>query len=210
MSTPNRAEKINAIIASRKPIAEKTAEKIGQLKFIQSQMQSCMDLLTKASQKGMFGGKQSDAEGYLADMKRFLEDSLPGCVRDLAQLESRFSRPTLNIGIVGNAGQGKSTLLQKLTGLSDDEIPSGGGGDCTGAAAIIENSNNREVYADIEFYSESEFLSRIVAPYYRVLELPAPVSLDEFARSDLKNEKKDHYDEVVFLERLQTGLDKYR
>ena len=38
-------------------------------------------------------------------------------------LKHRFDRQTLNIGVVGQMRQGKSTLLQKLSGLTDAEIP---------------------------------------------------------------------------------------
>ncbi|TAF21465.1 MAG: hypothetical protein EAZ76_00440, partial [Nostocales cyanobacterium] len=42
----------------------------------------------------------------------------------LDKLRLRFARKTLNIGVVGLARQGKSTLLQILSGLTDAEIPS--------------------------------------------------------------------------------------
>ena len=210
MPDTSRMDKINAIVALRKPIANETAEKIEQLKSIQANLQVCLDLLSKALQKGMTGEQRSAATERQADIKKILDDLLPGRIRDLAQLERRFSRPTLNIGIVGNAGQGKSTLLQQLTGLSDDEIPTGAKGDCTGAAAIIENTKVPEVYADIEFYSEAEFLSHIVAPYFRMLSLPPPLSLAEFARPLPEEVKGGHYDEVKFVERLQSGLENYR
>jgi len=44
-----------------------------------------------------------------------------------------FSRSTLNIGVIGRARQGKSRLLQSLTGLGTEEIPSG---DRTGKSAM--------------------------------------------------------------------------
>jgi ATPase subunit of ABC transporter with duplicated ATPase domains len=40
-------------------------------------------------------------------------------------LKNRFNRDTINIGVIGRAGQGKNLLLQSLTGLSSNEIPTG-------------------------------------------------------------------------------------
>lgn len=44
-------------------------------------------------------------------------------LKTLFKLKERFSRKTLNIGVVGRARQGKSRLLQSLTGLSVDKFP---------------------------------------------------------------------------------------
>ena len=40
-------------------------------------------------------------------------------------LEARFARDTVNIGVSGQARVGKSTLLQSVSGLGDDQIPTG-------------------------------------------------------------------------------------
>lgn len=209
MST-NRAAKIDAIIASRKPIASETAKKIEQLKSVQSGLQNCSDILAKFLQRGCSDEQKTAISERQNEIKIVLDDLLPASIRDLAQLERRFSRPTLNIGVVGNAGQGKSTLLQRLTGLSDDEIPTGAKGDCTGATAIIENAQVAEAYADIEFYSEPEFLAHVVAPYFRTMNLPAPSSLSEFSRPLPGDVQNKHYDETKFIERLQAGLEDCR
>ena len=55
----------------------------------------------------------------------------------LTYLVTRLSRNTLNIGMVGRMGQGKSRLLQSLTGLTDDVIPTGAKGVCTSALTKI-------------------------------------------------------------------------
>lgn len=205
-----RTDRIDQIIASRKPIAEKTEKTIERLKSISSALQNCGVLLQNILGKDIDLEQKDAIRSRLTELKRFTDESIPERIRELGQLHRRFNRATLNIGVVGNAGQGKSTLLQRLTGLSDDEIPTGAKGDCTGAAAIIENCPVTETYADIEFYSEDEFLKLIVAPYYRMLDLPQPSSLMEFEEKILEEVRKDHYDEVRFLESLQQGLSDYR
>ncbi|MDR2754351.1 MAG: hypothetical protein LBC20_01470 [Planctomycetaceae bacterium] len=207
----SRSNTINAIIASRKPIAEKTAKIIVHLRNVIDTLYTCSDMLTKSLQKSFADEQKSVIQERQTEIAHFVNNLIPNHIKNLEQLQRRFSRSTLNIGVVGNAGQGKSTLLQKLTGLADEEIPTGAKGDCTGAAAIIENADVTEAYADLEFYSESEFLEQVVAPYYRNFGLPQPSTLSAFAES-LPDEVKtqERYDEIEFIERLQKSLNEYR
>ena len=80
-------------------------------------------------------------------------------LEELKKLENRFGRDTLNISFVGAAGQGKSCVLQRISGLAGDVIPSAAGSDCTGAKSIISNvTNSAEVTAEITFYSVEEII----------------------------------------------------
>lgn len=98
----------------------------------------------------------------------------------ISKLKARFNRNSINIGVIGRAGQGKSTLLQKLTGLSNNEIPSGSKGHCTGVKSIIENYDCSESYAEISFYTRDEFLNDVLKPYFNELALGTISSLSEF------------------------------
>lgn len=205
-----RAQKINDILTNRKPIAEKTLKTTELLQQLQGCLSRFSDFLTGVKEKvgGEYLEKIDRLQGELA---KLTSEQILERVRELNQLYSRFNRSTLNIGVVGNAGQGKSTLLQQLTGLADDEIPTGAKGDCTGAAAIIENAPVPEAYADIEFHTVQDFLSQIVAPYYKTLELPLPSTLSDFAKPLPEEAKKEkYYDEVKFVERLQSELNSYK
>ncbi|MDR2438167.1 MAG: dynamin family protein [Planctomycetaceae bacterium] len=207
----SRSNTINTIIASRQPIAEKTGRMIAHLRKVTDALYGCSDLLTKSLQKSFADEQKSVIQERQAEITHFVNNLIPDHIKSLDQLQRRFNRSTLNIGVVGNAGQGKSTLLQKLTGLADEEIPTGAKGDCTGAAAILENADVTEAYADIEFYSESEFLEQVVAPYYRNFGLPQPSTLSAFAESlpdDVKTQERS--DEIEFIERLQNELHEYR
>lgn len=97
-------------------------------------------------------------------------------------LWKRFSRDTLNIGVAGLARQGKSTLLQSLTGLiSDDEIPSSDRMPCTSVQSNIYHIPDGETYALVYFYSETSFLNEVISPYYQKLGFASPPkSLAEF------------------------------
>ena len=138
-----------------------------------------MDLLTRV---------EDDAIDMLSALSVPLRKLSERAAREQAALDrvlARLRRPTLNIGIVGRARQGKSKFLQSLTGLSTREIPDGSGQFCTGVPSTILHVPGTDTYADVFFHSEASFLGDVVGPYYARLGLgPAPATLAEFkARS---------------------------
>lgn len=87
---------------------------------------------------------------------------LQKCLAECDRLEKRFNRETINISVVGRAGQGKSRLLQSISGVENDIIPADTGGDCTGTKSTIANAKG-ETYAHIKFYTEQEIVSQVNA-----------------------------------------------
>lgn len=82
------------------------------------------------------------------------------CLKECQRLERRFNRDTINISVIGRARQGKSRLLQSISGLANEIIPAADGGDCTGAKSVICNAKG-SVRAEIEFYSERELVDQV-------------------------------------------------
>lgn len=79
--------------------------------------------------------------------------------------ERRLSRKTINIGVAGGSRVGKSTLLQTLTGLTDDQIPSGSGAPVTAVRSQIFNQEaGATPFALIEFYDETDFIENRIKP----------------------------------------------
>lgn len=104
----------------------------------------------------------------------------------LAKLKIRFSRDTLNIGVVGRARQGKSRLLQSLSGLTTAEIPDGDRQHCTGVRSTIRHNPSVDTHGEVSFYSEQSFLKEVISPYYEKLHLGAkPNTLTEFTTTPL-------------------------
>ena len=105
----------------------------------------------------------------------------------LEKLKLRFARDTLNIGVVGRARQGKSRLLQSISGLAATEIPDGDRQHCTGVrSTILHKQNLSAPYADVWFYSETSFLNEVIMPYFRELRLsPFPYSMEDFVAESL-------------------------
>jgi len=100
----------------------------------------------------------------------------------LKNLRIRFSNSTLNIGVVGRTGQGKSTLLQSLTGLPDDIIPAREGAACTASRSTICHQHEGNTKATVTFHTEKSFLEKVIHPYFDELNLnPKPQTIDDFA-----------------------------
>lgn len=81
-------------------------------------------------------------------------------LRELDSLEKRFDRDTVNISAIGRARQGKSRLLQSITGVGNAIIPADSGTDCTGAKSVVCNEKC-ETYAIIRFYTEAELVANV-------------------------------------------------
>lgn len=97
-----------------------------------------------------------------------------------ASVEARFSRDTVNIGVSGSARVGKSTLLQSISGLTDEQIPTGKDIPVTAVRSRIYHSA-RPPAALLRLHSTATFLSEVVGPYHAALSIPGvPGTLEEF------------------------------
>lgn len=94
-------------------------------------------------------------------------------------LDARFSRGTINIGVSGAARMGKSTLLQSISGLGDDQIPAGDGIPVTAVRSKIYHAAARR--AELRMHTAASFLSEVIGPYHAesgIQQLPR--TLEEF------------------------------
>jgi ribosome biogenesis GTPase A len=72
---------------------------------------------------------------------RELLSEIAAMAADIEMLMARVSRETINIGIIGRALAGKSTLARSITGLSENVIPSSRFVPTTAAFSEIVNSS---------------------------------------------------------------------
>ena len=174
----NRTEKIASIIAKRSPLVkqiETARSKLGSLTNSLVQLQQHRDRLVNELEDVNIIQRLEDL-----DFKRIFP-SIDRAKQKLDTVRERFSRPTLNIGVVGLMGQGKSTLLKSLSGLTDNEIPAYEGGACTAVRSTIENRSGGTT-AQVTIHSEESFLQEVIYPYYDRLEFKdKPSSIDDFA-----------------------------
>jgi hypothetical protein len=213
-ATTNRTEKIASIIDKRRPLAEKIQGVEANLRSLASALHHLEGdrnyLLTKVDDESVCERLQSiDCTA--------VHKSITDELQALERLKVRFCRDTLNIGVVGRARQGKSRLLQSLTGLTAAEIPDGDRQHCTGVRSTIHHQPNVNTYGEVWFHSEWSFLKEVISPYYEKLRLGnQPLTIEEFVRNPLPSLPQDlpGYAEpgamYEHLTKYHTHLEKYR
>lgn len=101
------------------------------------------------------------------------------------RIEKRLNRDTINIAVVGLARQGKSTFLQQITLLTDEEIPTSDGPPCTTSQSNIYHSPDA-TYGLVHFHSESSFMEQVIVPYFQKLGFPdVPKNIEDFGQAQL-------------------------
>ncbi|MFP4651815.1 MAG: dynamin family protein, partial [Phormidium sp.] len=209
-----KAQDISGIIAQRQPLAHKLGE-------IETRLNTLCQSLGRLEQERQRQLQQwsGDSETTsklqnltLTEFERRVREELT----TLHRLKARFSRNTLNIGVIGSMGQGKSTLLQSLTGLTNQVIPAFPGKACTAARSKICHQDGRSTEARIEFHSYDSFLNEVILPYYDKLGLePKPSSFEVFASSALPDlPSEDNHTHTNIYNRLKNDYhrhtDQYR
>ncbi|MDY7007838.1 MAG: hypothetical protein SWX82_28855 [Cyanobacteriota bacterium] len=181
MST--RVQQITAIIEQRQPLVNKIEGVKKNLELLSSALNKLEnyrdELVDKLDDPKVIGQLK---EINTSPIQRNISSELD----TLYKLKTRFSRDTLNIGVVGRARQGKSRLLQSLTGLTTAEIPDGSGQHCTGVRSTIHHNPAFETSGEVWFYNERSFLDEVIMPYYDQLKLGVkPITVEEFASKPL-------------------------
>lgn len=214
IATTLRTRKIQEIVTQRLPLREKIAT-------VEDNLRSLANFLDNlAISRNHLMAKITDPQ-VQSNLQQLnfsqLQIQIQSQLAQLNLLKNRFNRDSINIGVIGRAGQGKSRLLQSLTGLSSNEIPTGDRGHCTGVRSTILHQPEIETYGEISFHTEHSFLEEIIAPYYQDLSLgEVPFSLDEFARYPLPSRPSNLVNTAVaegkyeYLQRYRDYLPQYR
>lgn len=209
-----RTEKIERILQQRSPLRRKIATIRGNLITLSSSLD------TLAEHRDRLLEEIIDVEEY-NNLKQIdcwkLQKKIETELAALDLLKNRFDRDTINIGVIGRARQGKSRLLQSLTGLSTDEIPTGDRQHCTGVRSTIKHQPNVDTYGQIWFHSANSFLTEIIAPYYEELSLgESPIIIDDFASKPLPPLSNKFPDKAAaeakykHLQQYHRNFDRYR
>ena len=191
-----KTAQISAIIEKRRPVVSRIEAVELHLRTLSEALAALQDQCTMQRQKA----EEAEVCDRLDQVDTSpLQSRITIELQALAKLKKRFARNTLNIGVIGRARQGKSRLLQSLSGLTTDEIPDGDGMHCTGVrSTICHQPAAVNASGEVWFHSEQSFLKDIIAPYYETLGLgQAPLSLDAFSRQELPPLPQDR---VTFAE----------
>jgi hypothetical protein len=148
------------------------------------------------------------------DLKALVAENL----RRLRVVEARFSRGSVNLGVSGQARVGKSTLLQAISGLSDEQVPTGMGHPVTAVRSQIFHSAT-QARAILTMHNYESFRDEVLASYHQVVGLDVPPrTLASFRRERYPAtiNEKDHPTDILsqrgLLKRLrgmQEGLSTY-
>ncbi|MCZ7460428.1 hypothetical protein [Streptomyces sp. WMMC940] len=174
----NNKERLDAVLRRRRehlPVVDEQIDRWRQVGRLVMELGAATAAVRSA-------GQESPAHAVLdsldtAAMGRAAQD----CLDVLATVRSRVSRSTVNIGVSGRARNGKSTLLQSLSGLDDRQIPSGRGQPVTAVRSRIYHSAT-DRGARLTMHTETSFIQDVIAPYHTELGIqPTPCNLPEFA-----------------------------
>ena len=118
--------------------------------------------LTVEKQKLLFGSEAS-AQIMLNSGKSFEEciELYEKAIEAVHTLAERYSRSTVNIAVIGKIGSGKSRLLQSISGLGNECIPSLPGTSCTGVTSVLKNMDKQGVEANLTFKAEEDIVHDI-------------------------------------------------
>ena len=134
---------------------------------------------------------------------RALAQTANDMLKKFSQLTDRFNRDDICIGIGGAARMGKSTFLQAVTGLGDDQIPTSDKFFTTAGRSLIVNATEAVAIADM--HTERSFLEKVIAPMCKEIGIQAPASLNEL--KSLKLPQGDSQQEIDVINRLKDTID---
>ena len=180
----NIAEQVDAIISKRNEQANKVAKVLKKLQALRKNLSNInrkREEYLSDSDVNLFKGlEQVNFQELINEINKQIEV--------IENLKDRLSRPTLNIGVVGKMRQGKSRLLQSLTGLGEEAIPTGSAGVCTSGLSKIFNDDNRTEPQNQIIYHSWNSLQEILHLYFDKLDLPSdskPLTPDDLETDNI-------------------------
>lgn len=198
-----RADRIAQIIEQRQPLARRIGSVISNLESLRTVLHDIesyrQHLLQKVDNAEVT--QNLNAIDLVTPHHQLTQE-----LGVLEKLQARFTRDTLNIGVVGRISQGKSTLLQSITGLGNDIIPARGGGEpCTAVKSVVHHRPGQETQAKITFHSVSSLFKEVILPYFEKLSLrPVPRDFENFIRTPFEHPEPNDATKIALLNRLKS------
>lgn len=198
-------ERIAAILETRRGHVPKAAASLAKLKAanialdsLKLSLQALANDPKAASEIRVLAASQSIDE---------MRERLNSAIAVQYRLHARFSRTTVNLGVSGQARVGKSQLLQTISGLGDDALPTGTGTPVTAVRSRI--INRPESVARLSMHDWFSFRDNVIAPYHVQLKLHGlPETVQQFRTWPYDEPSPDADNENnVMLGRLRTMRD---
>lgn len=190
-------EQINQILAARK---ERLSSVVKEKDF----WNKISENFSRFSDAVQAAENQNPCLSGLTTKTRAAAQTANDMLKKFSQLTDRFNRDEICIGIGGAARMGKSTFLQAVTGLGDEQIPTSDKFFTTAGRSLIVNATEAVAIADM--HTERSFLEKVIAPMCREIGIQAPASLDELEKLELP-QKKNTQQAIDVIKRLKDTID---
>jgi hypothetical protein len=176
-TTPDTAARIAAILDERRRLLPAIRADVVRWRTVDEQLATLAAAVEALRTHATTPAELRDALALpFADAR----EGTAAAVRLLRVLEARFARDTVNIGVSGQARVGKSTLLQSVSGLGDDQIPTGQALPVTAVRSRIFHAPDLR-RATLRLHTFDSFVTEVVAPYHAELDIAGlPATPDEF------------------------------
>ena len=192
-------EQINQILAARK---ERLSSVVKEKDF----WNSISENFSRFSDAVQAAENQNPSLSGLTTKVRAAAQTANDMLKKFSQLTDRFNRDDICIGIGGAARMGKSTFLQAVTGLGDDQIPTSDKFFTTAGRSLIVNATEAVAIADM--HTERSFLEKVIAPMCREIGIQAPASLEELEKLNLPQGDTDTQQKFDVIKRLSGAIKK--
>lgn len=159
-------KRIDSIIATRQENLPKIG---GEIKVARSNIRSLLELQEALddARSAFHGDKAIQIIDQTRQAVIQLSSLMSKRVNALEALKKSFGRNTINIALSGAARSGKSTTLQNMSGLGDEQLPSGSTKPLTAVTSRLFNS--KESFASVRFRSAQTFVTDFVTPNLNAL-----------------------------------------
>jgi hypothetical protein len=149
-----------------------------------------------------------ELQTYLRDFQQHpFRQWIASSIDQLIIAQARLARETINIGVSGQAQVGKSTLLQTIAGLTDEQVPTGIGIPVTAVRSRLRHSTTHS-RAILTLHTFETFQKQILEPYHEQLKLSSPpLTLKDFQSFNYSPPnilgKNSPQSSITLLERLR-------
>ena len=192
-------EQINQILAARK---ERLSSVVKEKDF----WNSISENFSRFSDAVQAAESKNPCLSGLTTKTRAAAQTANDMLKKFSQLTNRFNRDEICIGIGGAARMGKSTFLQAVTGLGDDQIPTSDKYFTTAGRSLIVNATEAVAIADM--HTERSFLEKVIAPMCKEIGIQAPASLEELEKLNLPQGDTDTQQKFDVIKRLSGAIKK--
>jgi len=190
-------ELINNVITNRQQKLPKFQEQARQVQSLEIYVSELSQHLTELLQ---VEPNQQVEKAYHDFKSTFSPENLAGFKDIMQEVVERASRQTVNIGVSGVARVGKSTLLQAISGLEDDQIPTGKTVPVTAVRSTIHHSNEKSC-AELDMYSWEEFRKEVLEVYAEQFNLSSvPRTPDDVAKWKLPDISDDLFARLKYIQ----------